>query len=97
MIVTVTPTIMDGTVVRWYGSESAAEYGAEMLSVSCDGVKVNVYLHKVPDDVLALANHVYLSLKRGRRADVQHLATHRRRGMFGPLEPIATAEATDGQ
>jgi hypothetical protein len=88
MIVIVTPTIMDGVVVRWYVSEASAENGRERISVSRNGVMVNGYLHEVPDDIFALANEIYLTWKRDPNAwpDIQKAATHRRtrRG----LEPV---------
>lgn len=96
MIVTVSPTIMDGAVVRWYSSEDAVEYGREMCSASRNGVRVNGYLTDVPADVLSAAQQAYESLRRDDRTDVGHLATHRRRGLFGPLVPVAAAQETAG-
>ena len=95
MIVTVTPTVMSGTVVRWYRSESAAERDAEMVSASRDGVHVSCYLHEVPADLMEAARGAYEALRHDRRADLKHLATHRRRGMFGPLEPLTTSTEED--
>lgn len=74
-VVTVTQTIMDGTVVRWYESEATFEYGREMVSASRNGVMVPRYLNAVPDDVLAAARDAWRALSKGR--DVGHLATHR--------------------
>jgi len=85
VIVTVTPTIRDGQVVRWYGSEEAAQYGDEMLSVSRNGVRVHAYLDDVPDDVLTQARDAHRVLAAG--GDVGHLATHRKE-RYGDLEPI---------
>lgn len=89
MVVTVTPTIMDGTVVRWYRSIEPAMADAtlavargELLSASRDGVLVRCYLHEVPDDVLRAAREAYQQLKRDRNADLRHLATHRRARLF---------------
>ena len=96
MIVTVTPTIMDGTVVRWYHNENAVEYGREMVSASRNGVRVNGYLTDVPGDVLSAAQQAYETLRRDDRTDISHLATHRRRGLFGPLEPIAETREAAG-
>lgn len=95
MIVTVTPTVMDGTVVRWYHNEDAAEYGREMVSASRNGVRVNGYLNDVAADVLSAAQQAYETLRRDNRADVSGLATHRRSGMFGPLVPVTTGESSD--
>ncbi|MFG1659055.1 hypothetical protein ACGFIY_21235 [Micromonospora chersina] len=96
MIVTVTPTIMDGTVVRWYSSEDAVEYGREMCSASRNGVRVNGYLTDVPADVLAAAQQAYEALRRDDRTDVGHLATHRQRGLFGPYEPVPAKQEAAG-
>lgn len=75
-IVTVTPTIQDGAVVRWYASESAVEYGREKLSASRNGVIVYGYLHEVPQPWLDAARTAYEQLSLNGRADMKHLATH---------------------
>ena len=86
MVIIVTPTIMDGQVVRWYAGKNAAENDDEMLSASSNGVRVFVYLDDVSDEVMAQAKAAYETLRTG--GDVQHLATHRV-GMFTrALEPI---------
>lgn len=96
MIVTVTPTIMDGPVVRWYARPSDLLDRAEpTVSVSRHGVRVGTYLHKVPDDVMATAQAAYEALRADPSVDVSHLATHRRVGLFGPLEPAASRPFTD--
>lgn len=77
-VIIVFPTIMDGTVVRWYLSESAAENGREVLSASCNGVMVNGYLTDIPPAWLNTARSTYETLKRNDRADVSHLATHQK-------------------
>lgn len=99
MIVTVTPTIMDGQVVRWYRDSLALDdiLSAEpVVSASRNGVLIGGYLHQVPADVLALAQDVHANLARDRNAPVQQLATHRKRRMFGPYEPIAAEQETVG-
>ncbi|RAN92645.1 hypothetical protein GAR05_06137 [Micromonospora saelicesensis] len=90
MIVTVTPTIGDGTVVRWYYTESDAEQpGIEpVISASRNGVRIGVFFHQLPDGLFATAQETYEQLRRDSNADVKHLATHRRRNLFGPLEPV---------
>jgi len=93
MIVTVSPTIMDGTVVRWYPDTTPLDAILSVepiVSASRNGVLIGTYLHHVPQDVLALAQNVYANLRRDHNAPVQHLATHRRRGLFGPYEPVPT-------
>lgn len=89
MIVIVTPTILQGQVVRWYGSEQTAQYGQEMVSASRNGVQVPGFLHDVPDDVMSQAREAYRVL--AARGDVGHLATHRKE-RYGDLYPIERAE-----
>lgn len=99
MIVTVTPTIMDGTVVRWYYDETPlAELSSHQPQVSASrhGVLVHAYLHTLPDGLLTLAQDVCRQLQRDRDADVRHLATHRRRSLFGPYEPIPAGQGAVG-
>jgi hypothetical protein len=95
MIVTVTATVMDGTVVRWHASERAEALGREQVSVSRNGVLVNGYLHEVPEDVLTMAQEIHRGWQNNRNAwpDIGKLATHRRRGVLGPLEPIRQGPA----
>lgn len=93
IIVTVTPTIMDGAVVRWYASVNAAECGDPIASASRAGVLVTGYLHEVPAAVMAQANEAFEILRdrdgrRGAPELVYPMATHRKRGLFGPLERI---------
>ncbi|MBM0257360.1 hypothetical protein [Micromonospora sp. 4G55] len=94
MIVTVTHTIMDGAVVRWYRPDMPLDQlltARPAISASREGVLVNAYLHEVPEFVLALAQNIHATFQRNPNAPVQHLATHRRRGMFGPYEPVPAA------
>ncbi|MEU2699565.1 hypothetical protein [Micromonospora aurantiaca (nom. illeg.)] len=91
MIVTVTHTLMDGTVVRWYPDSTTLDQlpaAKPQLSASRNGVLIGGYLHQVPADVLALAQNVHTNLHHDHNAPVQHLATHRRRGWAGPYEPV---------
>lgn len=78
LVCTVTPTIQDGTVVRWYRSLRAAEDRAEVVSASRNGVLVRGFLHEVPAEALAKANEAFEILRRnGPRELVQDMATHR--------------------
>lgn len=109
-VVIYTPTIMDGAVVRWYGDLNAAETGHEMMSASCNGVRIRCYLHEVPEKALTSATSIAERLRAeserpfGRRANsdaddaARALATHRRRGLGrnGGLEPINRAGANGG-
>jgi hypothetical protein len=93
LVVTVTPTIMDGTVVRWYRSLAAAEQRAEMLSASGNGVLVRGFLHEVPPEALAQANEAFEILRgNGPRQLVQDMATHRRKLGDRLLMPILRGE-----
>ncbi|WP_395109806.1 hypothetical protein [Actinomadura sp. SCN-SB] len=75
-VVTVTHTIMDGPVVRWYRDLTAAELNSCLLSASRTGVMIHgeVYLHDLPAEWITAAELAHKSLKAG--ADVSGLATH---------------------
>lgn len=97
MICTVTPTVMSGTVVRWYypGTESEEPGTQAPVSASRDGVMVGIFLHEVPEEVLAKANEVFEILRdNGPRELVQDLATHRREFPSWRLVPILREEDT---
>lgn len=85
MIVTTTPTIMDGQVLRWYTNEIAEEAHRPLLSASRNGVQVHAeHLHQV-EHLLDDARRAHERLARGE--DVTDMATHHTR-MFRPIEPI---------
>jgi hypothetical protein len=90
-VITVTPTIGSGTVVRWYRTLQAATHNQPTLSSSRDGVLIHgsVYLHTIPVEWIAAANRAYGRLRSDRGADVSGMATHRRGGLSGPLERVA--------
>jgi hypothetical protein len=99
MIVTATPTIMDGLVIRWYASERAEDRGSEVMSASRNGVRVYSFLHEVPAAHMANAVRAYEYLRADRPGCedfARSLATHRRSGMFGPLEPVAAHTEEQG-
>ena len=86
-VVMVTPTIGDGTVVRWYVDEPAAEAGNEFMSASRNGVLIQTYLGNVPEGMVQSARDIHQALTEGR--EVGHAATHRRtRLLGGSVEPI---------
>lgn len=87
-VITVTPTIQSGTVVRWHRSLTDANQHQEILSASRDGAMIhgNVFLHDLPEEWVEAAKAAATDLRMSR--DVKHLATHRRRGLMGPLEPV---------
>ena len=94
-MVTVTATIMSGTVVRWHRNLTSAELHRPMLSASREGVMTHndVYLNEIPPHWMAAAMEAYELLRRDPRADVRHLATHVHRGPSnGPLVPIEEAD-----
>jgi hypothetical protein len=83
MISAITPTIMDGTVVRWYADEAG-----ETQLASASRNRLEFYAEHVPADVRDAAAGAHLELSRDRNADVRHYATHEHQGLFGPLTPI---------
>lgn len=88
-VITVTSTIMDGTVVRWFSSVEAATNQRATLSASRRGVALHAeYLTDIPDRWVRHAIEVHRALAADPGADAAGLATHRRRGLFGPLEEV---------
>jgi hypothetical protein len=85
-VITVTPTVMDGTVVRWYTGELAAEQGRPLVSASRNGVMIHgdVYIHDLPTSWLEAAQDAHVRIRAGQ--DVGGLATHRH--PFGSRELI---------
>jgi hypothetical protein len=89
LVVIITPTIMDGRVVRWYQSLNAAEQSNEIVSASRNGVRVECFVS--PDGVESLV----ALIREARKAadlirsgkDVSHLATHDK--PFGARELVA--------
>jgi hypothetical protein len=93
IVCTVTPTVEDGTVVRWYRSEIAADLGQFMISASRNRVEVGKHLINgmVPVNVLTQAELAFTVLNRGGSAnELVDWATHRRERTFGgPLVPVS--------
>jgi hypothetical protein len=99
-VVLVTPTIQDGTVVRWYRSDASAKGGNEFMSASRNGVLVHVFLHTVSEDLLAQADEVHRILRdSGPDERVYALATHRHQGLLSdtliPVDRAGSQEADD--
>ncbi len=95
MIVIVTPTIQDGTVVRWYRNEWEAENRSVQISASRNAVKIHGTLEVDDwfDEVVPQARQAHEVLRQNHDADMNHLATHRRNGLVGPLVPVEHAKA----
>lgn len=93
-VITVTATIMDGQVVRWYRTVGAAANHRPVLSASRNGVSVHgEYLTGIPQSWIDTAKQAYADLAADSDADVKRLATHRNRGFSnGPLEPVEKKE-----
>lgn len=92
MVCTVAPTVLSGTVVRWYfpGDMAGRPEVEPAVSASRNGVRIGTFLHEVPADIMALANEAFEILRdNGPRELVQAMATHRQTNTFGGgLEPI---------
>lgn len=89
MIVTTTPTIMDGQVLRWYLSEAAAKDRWEIVSASRNSIIISGDPH-LTDTILGDARRAHRRLAAGE--DVTDMATHRR-GPRGSLIPLAADPA----
>lgn len=85
MIVIVTPTIMDGRVIRWYDNEAAVEQHDQVASASRNAVEF--YRDDIPAHVRDAAQGAHRELAKNRDADVRHYATHTKT-LFGPLVPV---------
>ena len=92
-VVTVSPTIMDGLVVRWHRTLDDAEHARPIISASRNAVVIHE--KGLPPAVLAevmpLAERAGHDLGMGRPEAVRGLANYERRGLFGPLVPIKSA------
>jgi hypothetical protein len=95
-VITVTATIMSGTVVRWFHNERAADTNAAVVSASRDGAMIhgNAFVSgpdAIPQEWIDAARATHAALASG--GDVGHLATHRRRGVLNsPLEPVGVPQ-----
>lgn len=78
------PTIMDGTVVRWY--HGSYERGKEICSASRNGV---TFTHGPP---LEVAQQVHELLRADPNADVSAFVTHRVRFGHNHAEPRLSEE-----
>lgn len=92
-VVIVTPTVMDGTVVRWYRSVAAAEQVRASLSASRRGVAVHAeFLTDIPSAWVEQAVQAHQALAANPRADLSGLATHHRKFMNGPIVPVGEGQ-----
>jgi ABC-type uncharacterized transport system permease subunit len=71
MIVTLTPTILDGVVLRWYENETDRK---PVMSVSRN--RIEVYADEVDPVARENATAAFRELARNSTADVRHYATH---------------------
>lgn len=97
-VITVTMSV-DGQVVHWHQTVSAATNHRPTISASRNGVAVHAeYLTNIPEDWVTAAKTAYNELRRNRQADLRHLATHRHGHglMNGPLEPVEKEEGDRG-
>lgn len=93
-IVTVTPTIMDGWVVRWHTSLEAAEKVKPIVSASRNMVAIHTVNSDIAyPDAFAAANKAHEGLRTlypgaDLPNDIRKLATHKPAYFMGPLEEI---------
>lgn len=81
-----TPTVMDGTVVRWYADLAAHEQGNVIASASRN--RVEFHRDEVHPRIRDAVQAAHRELSGNRHADVRHYTTHRRDGLSGPLVPV---------
>lgn len=93
-VVIVAPTVMDGTVVRWYRSVSAAETSRASVSASRRGVAIHEeFLTDIPTAWVEQAGKAHRVLAANPRADLSELATHHhRRFTNGPIVPVGEGQ-----
>lgn len=93
IVCTVGPSVSDGTVVRWFRSEIAADSATVMVSASRTGVVIGDGLidGQVPAAVLDRARLAHQVLAAGGSSDdLVSWATHRHERTFGgPVVPVA--------
>ncbi|MFD5089377.1 hypothetical protein ACFWMR_02160 [Amycolatopsis thailandensis] len=89
LVVTVTPTIMEGTVIRWYRSLSAASTGGQAVaSASRNGFSFFIMLTRADNPLIDAVRDAHDALAAGHVNEVETIATHRRHSLFGPLVPV---------
>jgi len=91
VIVTITPTVMDGTVLRWYDADDPENLGHPVMSVSRNRVEVYEQDRIGPMHAEQAAK-AYAELKADRYADVRRYATHARMRLAGALIPLKGGE-----
>lgn len=90
MIVIVTPTPLDGAVLRWFDTEDPQQAtGAPLVTVSAHRLEVRDGA-EVGEDVQRAAIEAFAVLRLDRLADVRRFATHYRTIRSG-LVPIEKA------
>lgn len=79
MVVTSTPTISNGTVLKWWLAQGArtGEPGVQPeMSASRHGVLVNTYLHIIPAAALDQAHEAHRLLAAGDAVAASRIVTH---------------------
>lgn len=97
-IVTVTPTIMSGTVIRWFRSEAAADKCEPVVSASRECVQIHdprSFSLAERDAVLPVADECRRLLVLDKRDPVKARATHES-PLFGDLRPVAKGDSVRG-
>lgn len=91
-VVTVTPTIGDGTVVRWHENVGDALAVCPFVSASRNAVVVHGSTLRTDgehEELRRVLDHAFAVRSRIMRGDdVRDLATHERHGFGAPLAPV---------
>ncbi len=87
-VVTATPTIMSGLVVRWHATLAAAESINPIISASREQV-LEHQVKLVTPELRSEAYWIRGLIQRDAREQVYAYATHRHDGFLGPLVAIS--------
>jgi hypothetical protein len=83
------PTMMDGTVVRWYHSVGAAKASESIISASRNAV---IATGEITPEVFSAAWAIHERLKADPCATVADVTTHRKSLLGGAITPIVRDE-----
>lgn len=89
-VITATPTIQSGLVIRWFRGMGGYENRGAVLSASRDGVMIHgdVFLHDLPGEWVEAAKGATAAIRAEAQEDAKALATHRQDGFLGPLVSV---------